>query len=138
MIATSNDIASMPKEFVRPGRFNGVFFLDYPDRAQKDAIWEKKCTYYGLVDSDRPNDSQWTGAEIESCCETANQIGATIADSANYVIPVSTIATEQIENLRQWASGRCLDANIIGGTYQRNPTQSTQVRAKSARQIDRN
>jgi len=137
VIATSNDIASMPKEFVRPGRFNGVFFLDYPDRAQKDAIWEKKCMHYGLTDSDRPNDSQWTGAEIELCCEMANQIGATIADSANYVIPVSTIATEQIENLRQWANGRCLDANIVGGTYQRNPTQSTQVRVKPVRQIDR-
>src|SRR4051812_50157197 len=39
-VATSNDVSQLPPEFTRAGRFDGVFFLDLPGRAEKDATWE--------------------------------------------------------------------------------------------------
>src|SRR5438034_1288747 len=38
-VGTSNDISKLPPEFTRAERFDGVFFLDLPNAAEKEAIW---------------------------------------------------------------------------------------------------
>ncbi len=134
VIATSNNVAGLPKEFLRSGRFNGIFFFDLPSREQKDKIWSLYLNRFGLADSAIPPDAEWTGAEIEACCETADLLGASLHDAASYIVPVARTAQEQVNALRDWASGRCLSADFPG-VYQRNPAQTSTPGA--TRRIDR-
>ena len=60
------------------------------------------------------NDEGWTGAEIQTCCELADELGLSLADAARYIVPVAVSASEQIESLRQGASGKFLSASFDG------------------------
>jgi hypothetical protein len=114
-IATCNDASKLPPEFARAERFDGVFFVDLPGRDQKDAIWGIYTQYYGLdAKQARPDDTNWTGAEIKSCCRLASLLDVPLVQAAQNVVPVAVTAGDKIENLRQWASGRCLSADRAG------------------------
>ena len=62
----------------------------------------------------RPNDTNWTGAEIKSCCRLASLLDVPLVGAAQNVVPVAVTAGDKIEQLRQWASGRCLSADRAG------------------------
>ncbi|WP_164104561.1 AAA family ATPase [Candidatus Laterigemmans baculatus] len=117
VVCTANDVTKLPPEFSRSERFDGVFFLDLPQREQKDAIWQMYVTYFGVdADQQRPRDDDWTGAEIRSCCRLAALLDLPLAEAAKNVVPVAVTSAESVTRLRQWASGRCLDADS-GGIY---------------------
>ena len=108
-VCTANDVSKLPPEFSRAGRFDGVFFLDLPERAEKDAIWRMYLAQYELDRNQRlPDDAQWTGAEIKSCCRLAALLDLPLAQAAENVVPVAVTAAEAVERLRTWAGGRCL------------------------------
>ena len=44
VVCTANDVAKLPPEFSRAERFDGTFFLDFPGREQKQAIWKSTWT----------------------------------------------------------------------------------------------
>ena len=112
LVATCNDISRFPPEFSRAERFDGVFFLDLPSRAEKDAIWQLYRDYYGLDPEQRlPKDEDWTGAEIRACCRLAALLDLPLGKAAQNVVPVAMTAAESVERLRTWASGRCLAAD---------------------------
>jgi hypothetical protein len=114
-VGTCNDASKLPPEFARAERFDGVFFVDLPGRDQKDAIWGIYTRHYGLdVKQARPDDTNWTGAEIKSCCRLASLLDVPLVQSAQNVVPVAVTAGDKIEGLRQWASGRCLSADRAG------------------------
>src|SRR6185437_5193654 len=116
-----------PPEFARAERFDGVFFLDLPNAAEKDLIWQLYRQQFGIAESQsRPDDTSWTGAEVKSCCRLAALLDVTLTQAAHHVVPVAVTAAEQVERLRSWASGRCLSASSPG-IYQRDgepPTRS--------------
>lgn len=115
VVGTSNDISKLPPEFTRAERFDGVFFLDLPTGKDKDAIWQMYRTEFGIPDNQaRPDDSSWTGAEIKACCRLAALLDVPLTQAARNVVPVAVTAAEQVERLRAWASGRCLDASSPG------------------------
>jgi hypothetical protein len=62
----------------------------------------------------RPDDTNWTGAEIKSCCRLASLLDVPLIQAAQNVVPVAVTAGDKIEGLRQWASGRCLSADWAG------------------------
>ena len=114
-VGTCNDASKLPPEFARAERFDGVFFVDLPSRDQKDAIWGIYMGHYGLdAQQARPDDTNWTGAEIKSCCLLASLLGVLLVQAAQNVVPVAVTAGDRIEALRQWASGRCLSADRAG------------------------
>jgi hypothetical protein len=114
-IATANDASKLPPEFARAERFDGVFFVDLPGRDQKDAIWSIYTRHYGLdAKQARPDDANWTGAEIKSCCRLASLLDVPLVQAAQNVVPVAVTAGDKIEAIRQWASGRCLSADRAG------------------------
>ena len=120
VICTCNDISKLPPEFSRSERFDGIWFLDLPGSQQKHAIWELYLKLFELDrDQARPKDDQWTGAEIRSCCRLAALLDLPLTAAAQNVVPVAVTAAESVERLRQWASGRCLDAEA-GGIYRAN------------------
>ena len=133
VVCTSNDISKLPPEFSRAERFDGIFFLDLPTRDEKEAIWR---LYRGLFDiapsEPPPEDADWTGAEIRACCRLAALLDIPLSRAATNVVPVALTAAEQVERLRQWASGRCLSASTAGIYRKEVPP------AKPGRRVQRN
>jgi len=119
-VGTCNDNSKLPPEFSRAERFDGVFFLDLPGRAEKDGIWHMYRKQYGIHDLQaQPNDASWTGAEIRSCCRLAALLDTSVTNASHHVVPVAVTASEQVEKLRTWAGGRCLNA-AAPGIYRRD------------------
>jgi chloramphenicol 3-O-phosphotransferase len=133
-VATSNDISRLPPEFTRAERLDGVFYLDLPSTAERDAIWQMYRQQFGIPEGQiRPDDTGWTGAELRACCRLAALLDVTLTQAAHHVVPVSVTAAESVEKLRTWASGRCLNA-AAPGIYRRDgePTPP-----RTARRIQR-
>ena len=40
VVATANDITAFPPEFLRKGRFDEVFFIDFPNEEERERIFE--------------------------------------------------------------------------------------------------
>lgn len=121
VVASCNDIRKLPPEFARAERWDAIFFLDLPGREQKDAIWEIYLRQFELEPQQRrPEDGGWTGAEIRACCRLAALLDLPLAQAAQNVVPVAVTAAESVQQLRQWASGRCLSADDPG-VYQHQP-----------------
>jgi len=115
VVASCNDISKLPPEFSRAERWDGVFFVDLPGRAEKDAIWRLYCDQYSLDRQQRmPDDTNFTGAEIKACCRLAALLDLPLVQAAQNVVPVAVTAAETVERLRTWASGRCLSADQAG------------------------
>ncbi|EMI21694.1 ATPase, AAA family [Rhodopirellula maiorica SM1] len=133
VICTANDVQRLPPEFSRAERFDGVFFLDLPGRKQKDEIWQLYLDQFGIsADEDRPEDDQWTGAEIKSCCRLAALLDTPLTQAAENVVPVAVTSAESIERLRQWADGRCLSSDQ-SGIYRCSGSSPKRRRAVSAK-----
>lgn len=114
-IGTCNDASQLPAPFARAERFDGVFFVDLPSNDQRNAIWDIYLNQFGIDKAqERPDDTNWTGAEIKSCCRLASLLDVPLTEAAQNVVPVSVTSAEQIESLRNWAEGRCLSADNAG------------------------
>jgi len=113
VICTCNEISRLPPEFTRAERFDGIFFVDLPGPRQRRQIWTLYRAFYDLDPADPlPNDTDWTGAEIKSCCRLARLLEVPLIAAAQQVVPIAMTANQSITTLRQWASGRCLDAEL--------------------------
>lgn len=120
LVVTSNDISKLPPEFSRAERFDGIFFLDLPEWEQRKIIWDIYRKFYaglGLSPAqaaETPPDDNWTPAEIKACCRLAVLHGVSLKDAASFIVPVYKTQKERIDNLRSWATGRCLSADYSG------------------------
>src|SRR5580693_1414373 len=111
-LATCNSIGSLPPELRR--RFTlGTFFFDLPAADEREAIWRIYEKKYG-VSGERPEDEGWTGAEIKECCRKAGRLRLPLVRAAQYTVPISKSAAEQIKSLRQQASGKFISASSTG------------------------
>jgi hypothetical protein len=128
VVCTANDVSRLPPEFGRSERFDGIFFLDLPGKEEKETIWN---IYLSLFEIDReqrrPDDANWTGAEIKACCRLASLLDLPLIQAAQNVVPIAVTASESVERLRSWADGRCLSANEPG--VYRRPGQPKQRRS---------
>ncbi|ADG68863.1 AAA ATPase central domain protein [Planctopirus limnophila DSM 3776] len=132
-VGTANHIQHLPPEFTRAERLDGIFFVDLPTKAQRHEIWTLYRRQYDISASEPiPADDGWTGAEIKSCCRLSALLGISLTEAAQQVVPVSKTSAEVIEQLRQWAHGRCLSADQAGiythtpaATSRRKVTPST-------------
>ena len=114
-VGTSNDISRLPPEFARAERFDGVFMIDLPGDKERDTIWRMYLERFSLpTNQNRPKDTDWTGAEIRSCCRLAALLDNSLIEAAANVVPVAITAGESVEKLRNWAAGRCLSADRPG------------------------
>ncbi|WP_417377896.1 AAA family ATPase [Gimesia sp.] len=131
VVCTANDVSKLPPEFGRSERFDGIFFLDLPSREEKAAIWDLYLTQFEINRDQRlPEDENWTGAEVKSCCRLAALLDLPLVQAAQNVVPVAVTAAESVHQLQSWASGRCLSANQPG-IYQRAQNKSRSRRSLS-------
>jgi hypothetical protein len=128
-IATSNDIRAVKPELKR--RFKkGIWFFDTPDSKERDVIWNIHLTKLFGTEAQkmmkaRPVDEGWTGAEIETCCQTAWEEGVTLHEAAEGIIPVSISGRADVERLRKEADGRYSSTNHAGAYKMRALAEET-------------
>ena len=121
VVATANDISTLPPELVRKGRFDEIFFVDLPDTGVRASILSihlvnrnqplANFDVPGLADAMRG----FSGAEIEqaivSALYAAHAKGQPLAtehilEEISLTRPLSVVMQEKIALMRDWAAGR--------------------------------
>jgi hypothetical protein len=126
VVATSNDVAKLPPEFIRKGRFDEVFFIDLPSAAARCAIFtihlKKRKQDPHSFDLGRLATASegFSGAEMEqaivSGLYTAFSAGTPLstelllAELAS-TRPLSRTMHERLDDLRRWATARTVNAD---------------------------
>jgi hypothetical protein len=129
-IGTCNSLVSLPPELRRRFQY-GIWFFDLPSAQERDAIWKIWLKKYPEVKDVRPADEGWTGAEIRTAVQTADDLGCTPKEAAQWIVPVCKMSAEVIEGLRKQASNRYLSANYAGPyQYSVGPTQAVSTGRK--------
>jgi len=117
-MATANNISQLPPEFLRAGRFDAIFFVDLPTKAEREEIVEIMNRRYGTTMGTGESISSmdcilefngFTGAEIEQVAKDTLFDGFDSA-MAN-LVPLSKVMSEEINTLRKWAATRARMAN---------------------------
>lgn len=113
-VASCNRIEQLPPELRR--RFNlGTFFFYFPDTEERKVIWDIYMNKYGISgDHNGVDDTDWTGAEIETCCRNADLMQCSLVEASRYITPVSQTAREEIADLVAGANGRYLSTSHEG------------------------
>lgn len=133
VIATANNINSLPAELLRKGRFDEIFFVDLPTQREREEIFKLHLSKR-LKDKDVASKIEinsdlykqlaqmtegFVGAEIEQVVISAlyeaffNKRPLEFSDLANTiknVVPLSVTQKEQILAIRQWANIRAVAA----------------------------
>jgi adenylate kinase family enzyme len=112
-IATCNRIDSLPPELRRRFR-SGTWYVDLPEAEAQARIWKLYCKEHKVKLTTLPECKGWTGAEIETCVENAANMECTLEEAAEYISPVVRSSAESIDQLRNLASGRFLNAGAPG------------------------
>jgi hypothetical protein len=111
VVATCNDVTSLPPEYTRAERWDALFFVDLPTMYERQAILAIHAKAFGLKTKFAVPDG-WTGSEIKTCCRIAKMMGLTLDEASQYVVPLSKSAAAQIHDLREWAKGRTIPASL--------------------------
>ena len=125
--ATCNNVSALPPELIRKGRFDELFFVDLPNQAERKQIFaihlkrrKRNPTEFDL-DQAAAAARGYSGAEIEAAVQTAlyaafssKQIVSTqgLLDALKATVPLSVTRSEEIEELRAWASQRAVPASL--------------------------
>jgi hypothetical protein len=121
VVATANDLSSLPPELLRKGRFDEIFFVDLPDDAERESIW---TIHLGLRKQDSKKfdlgkivsaSDGFSGSEIEQAVVAAlyralhQKTPLTtdlLIEELTHTVPLSVTRREDIDALRQTAEGR--------------------------------
>ena len=110
-VGACNRTDPLPPELRR--RLNFVtMFMDLPTGDERAQFWTIYTKKYGiaLAEVDEVDDTGWTAAEVKNCCLKAWGMKTTLSEAAKSIVPVSVSAAEEIQKLRQSASGRYISA----------------------------
>jgi AAA+ superfamily predicted ATPase len=126
VVATANDIEALPPELLRKGRFDEIFFVDLPCSKVRKQIFS-----IHLKKRDRDTDKfdldklaqvaeGYSGAEIEQAVlsalheafsEKSELSTERIIEAIKASPPLSATMAEKVQILKQWAIGRCVNAD---------------------------
>ena len=125
LVATANDIESLPPELMRKGRFDEIFFVDLPSAAVREKIFEihlnkrdQPASGFDLKKLSQHSDG-FSGAEIEQAVVAAFYTAHAQSEPLNSEMilkelamtqPLSVVMAEQVNALRDWAKGRTVQA----------------------------
>lgn len=126
LVATANDIQALPPELLRKGRFDEIFFVGLPGSEARKAIFkihlQKRKRDADRLDLDKlaKMADGYSGAEIEQAVVSAlHESFETKTDINTELLvkcvkaspPISVTMAEHVEQLYQWAQGRCVPAD---------------------------
>jgi hypothetical protein len=114
VMATANNIAELPPEFMRAGRFDAMFFVDIPTFEERRQIIQIMNARYGsqIPVEFAENLQGWSGAEIEQLAKDSLFDGLFVA--FEHIVPLSRTMKEEITQLQEWAKTRARRANQSG------------------------
>jgi len=122
VVATANDITAFPPEFLRKGRFDEVFFIDFPNEEERERIFEIHLEKRGKLTDDidinklAKQTEGYCGADIEEVVkntvenifilETENEEEKEITtqdllESAKNIDSLTNILADKIEVLKK-------------------------------------
>ncbi|MFG2043188.1 AAA family ATPase [Dactylosporangium sp. NPDC048998] len=133
VIATANDIERLPPELLRKGRFDEIFFVDLPSRAERASIWEvhlrrrlARPAVQGHLHLDEPLlrevcalSAGYSGAEIEQAVVAALFDAFSerrplrredLLRAVAAMVPLSVTQAEKLDAIRLWAKTRAVAA----------------------------
>jgi SpoVK/Ycf46/Vps4 family AAA+-type ATPase len=124
LVATANNIQTLPPELVRKGRMDEIFFVDLPDTETREKILS---IHLAKRDFDSGNfdlkllakeSEGFSGAEIEQVVVSALYAMETKELKTNDLLkaikatkPLSVVMDKKIAELRAWAQSRTVPAN---------------------------
>ena len=121
VVATANDVSQLPPELLRKGRWDELWFVDLPNQAEREAIWNIQIGKHGRDPRDydiiqlAKATEGLTGSEIENVFiealylafdEEKEPTDLDICHVLTEFVPLSKLMAEQIGALRQWSKGR--------------------------------
>ena len=131
MVATANDVSSLPPELLRKGRFDEMFFVDLPDANDREEIIRMYVTRYlqrelepelaaELVDLS----SGFSGSDIDS---VVHDIAVSMYTSETDLLPTDDVVRSHFQNvlpfshtnaedvaaIRAWGRSRCVPAGVV-------------------------
>jgi AAA+ superfamily predicted ATPase len=128
VVATANDISTLPPELLRKGRFDEIFFLDLPTAPEREAIFAVHLVKRQRVPTDfdvsrlARESENYVGAEIEQAIIDAMYVGFNadrefttedIAHALRRQIPLAVSQRETVTALRNWLrEGRAQSASL--------------------------
>ena len=146
VVATSNDVRSLPPELLRKGRFDELFFIDLPDAEDRQEIirlyyrrYVRQDATADLVDKLVAMSEGFAGSDIESAL---HDVGAEVllnggfenirtdfvVESFANTFPLSRTNPEQIEEIRAWGRERAVPAG-------RSPEATPAGRTRPGRRV---
>lgn len=126
VVATANEVKSLPPELLRKGRFDEIFFLDLPGPVARRSIFEVHLVRRSRdprafdLDALAAATEGWSGAEIEQAvvsalygafAQRASLTTEAILAEVHATKPLSVTMAEQVEALRAWAKTRAVPAS---------------------------
>ena len=126
VVATANDITSMPPELLRKGRFDEIFFVDLPEDEARRELFRAHLAAHGRVLDEEAiallsrETAGFSGAEIEQAvvgglhaafAAAADLSAAHLLAEVQGTSPLSATMAEKIGELRRWAAGRTVRAD---------------------------
>lgn len=130
VVATANDITSLPPELLRKGRFDEIFFLDLPTARERKEIFQVHLLKRNRLPQDYDLEhlaalsEGYVGAEIEQAVIDAMYVGFNddmrefttedIERALERQVPLSVSQRETIQFLRNWLrEGRAQSASFV-------------------------
>ena len=127
VIATANDVSSLPPELLRKGRFDEIFFVDLPSPSERAEIFRihinKKNRDATEFDTEALAAAAqgFSGSEIEQavvsalydCYEDDKAALDTdrVLKSVEEIIPLSYTMKERLDGMREWSKSRARRAS---------------------------
>ncbi len=135
LVATANDVTTLPPELLRKGRFDEMFFVDLPDRQDREEI--VRMYFRKHLSHDIPPDlteqvvtrtEGFSGSDLAAVVhdiavhQLTDAAGAlptdlTVKNHFATVVPYSQTNSEDVAAIRAWGLSRCVPAGspAMGG-----------------------
>jgi hypothetical protein len=122
VVATANNVAKLPPEMLRRGRFDELFFVDLPNYHERQEIYRIHLSKRGWnpekfdLDALAELSDGFSGAEIEEVVNSAiiesfaddrMPTQADLLAARERTVPLSVTMEDEIFALREWARSRC-------------------------------
>lgn len=121
VVATANNIAGLPPEFTRKGRFDEIFFVDLPNETERDAILRAHLARYGVstpsaltMEVTVADTEGFSGAELAAVVEEALDLmdssddvvllPSHLMEATAATVPYSRRNPDALTELRAWAA----------------------------------
>ena len=142
VVATANDVTALPPEFLRKGRFDEVFFIDFPNEEEREKIFEIHLEKRGKMSDDinlkelAEETEGYCGADIEEIVKNAveNKFILENEDEEEKKITTNNLleATKSIDSLSNILSDKI---DVLKKSYKKFKIKSASQKIKNGKRI---